>query len=411
MPTIPEIRTIREDELPAFAQALSSAFLERIDVERVAAELQPIWDLGRTWGAFSGGSIVGTFRSWGTELTVPGGARLPAAAVSAVSVLPTHRRRGTMRAMTAAEHAASRERGEALAILNAAEYPIYGRFGYGVGTMEATWTLDTRGTSFVAASSGSVELVRPDEHQAAIVAGVYDAWRSVHSGQIQRRDYRWRYDLGLVDSAWGGRWKGFLALHRDASGSVDGYVRYTAEEKWEHRQPRATVTVNDLFGLTDDADAALWQFLGAIDWAATVQAGHRRLRERLPWLLTNARAARISEAGDALWVRLFDIPRALAARDYERQGRLVLEVVDAEAVGGRVRVELDAEPAGATCRQTDASPDLTLDVSALSGAYLGGTRLTDAVVCHGADEHRQGALREADALFRTLDEPWCATDF
>ena len=29
----------------------------------------------------------------------------------------------------------------------------------------------------------------------------------------------------------------------------------------------------------------------------------------------------------------------------------------------------------------------------------------------GADEHRPGALAEADALFRTADEPWCSTFF
>ena len=60
---------------------------------------------------------------------------------------------------------------------------------------------------------------------------------------------------------------------------------------------------------------------------------------------------------------------------------------------------------------TDRSPDLTLDVSALGAAYLGGTRLRDAVLATGADEHRDGALAEADRLLRTADEPWCSTFF
>ena len=38
------------------------------------------------------GAMVGTYRSFPTRLTVPGGARLDAGAVSAVSVRPTHRR-------------------------------------------------------------------------------------------------------------------------------------------------------------------------------------------------------------------------------------------------------------------------------------------------------------------------------
>jgi predicted acetyltransferase len=144
---------------------------------------------------------------------------------------------------------------------------------------------------------------------------------------------------------------------------------------------------------------------------STIRAEGRSLSERLPWLLTNARAATVTDVGDGLWVRIFDIPRALEARTYERVGSLVLEVIDGEADDGRVRVHLDAGPDGARCRQADATADLTLDVAALGAAYLGGTRLRDAVVVKGADEHRSGALAMADSLFRTLDEPRCSTQF
>jgi len=108
---------------------------------------------------------------------------------------------------------------------------------------------------------------------------------------------------------------------------------------------------------------------------------------------------------------LLDVPRALEARTYEREARLVLEVIDAEAPDGRMRVELDAGPAGATCRPTDRGADLTLDVAALGAVYLGGARLRDAVLAHGADEYRSGALAEADDLLRTGDVPWCSTFF
>ena len=72
---------------------------------------------------------------------------------------------------------------------------------------------------------------------------------------------------------------------------------------------------------------------------------------------------------------------------------------------------LDASTAGATCRPTDRSADLTMPVSALGAAYLGGSPLRDAVIERGFDEHRTGALAEADALLRTIDEPWCSTFF
>lgn len=406
-----EIRRIREEELPEFVESLSVGFLDRPDVGRVAEELKPLWDLDRTWGAFEGDHVVGTFRSWPTELTLPGCGQLPAGAVSAVTVMPTHRRRGVLRAMVAAEHAAMRERGEAVALLYASEYPIYGRFGYGHGVTSATWTLDARATSFLGQPVGGVDIAKVGEESRDAIKGVFEAWRARQPGEIRRRDVRWDFDLGLRESAWDPRWKGFLAVHRDAAGTIDGYARYRSEDKWERRQPHNVLTIDDLCALTDDAYLALWRFLAETDWVATIKAERRHFSERLPWIITNARAAVPSEIGDSLWVRLLDVPRALEARSYEREGSYVLELVDPEASGGRSRVQLEAGPAGATAKATRRSADLTLDVAALGAAYLGGTPLRDAAIAKGADEHRAGALAELDALFRTLDEPRCSTFF
>ena len=110
-------------------------------------------------------------------------------------------------------------------------------------------------------------------------------------------------------------------------------------------------------------------------------------------------------------MRIFDVPAALEARTYERPASLVLEVVDDDMWGGRRRWRLEAGPDGAACRPSDADADLTLPIAALGGAYLGGTRLRDIVRVTGADEHRPGALAEADTLLRTADEPWCSTFF
>jgi predicted acetyltransferase len=409
--TSPEIRTIEPDELRDYMDVMSTAFLDRPDVAKIADEVRELWPMDRTWAAFDGAAMCGTFRSFATELTVPGGAQIPASAVAAVTVLPTHRRRGVLRGMAAAEHRASRERGEVASLLYASEFVIYGRFGYGPAVREATWTIDAAQTSFHGPVAERVELVSPGPEPRDEMKRVFRAWRLTQAGEIERRDYRWDFDLALRSSSWGPNWKGFLAFHRAVDGSVDGYVRYRAEEKWEQRQPRNVLNIDELHALSDEAYAALWRFLADVDLVTTVKAEHRSPGERLPWLLTNHRAAVASDVGDGMWVRLFDLPRALEARTYERAGRVVLEVVDEEAPGGRTRVELDAGADGARCRPTDRSPDLTCDVSALGAAYLGGTPLTYAVAARGVDEHRAGALSEADALLRTLEEPWTSTFF
>lgn len=406
-----EIRPVRDEELPAYVNTLSTGFLERPNVDAIVTEVRKHWDLSRSWAAVEDGRICGTFRSWPTELTLPGLERVPASAIAAVSVLPTHRRRGILRQLVAAEHAAARARGEVVALLHASEYAIYGRFGYGPAVPEATWTLDARSADFRTAAPSRVELVTPSEETRDIARGVFERWRLTTPSEIRRRDFTWDHTLGLREEPWGERWKGFLALHRDPGGSVDGYTRYRAEEKWEERQPRNRLVVDELHALNDEAYAALWRYVAEIDLVASVKAERRSPSERLPWLLTNARAAAVSDVGDGMWARLLDIPRALEARRYERDGRLVLRVDDPELPEGRATLSLEVADGAATCRPTDDAPDLTLPVEALGAAYLGGAPLHRLAPPLGAREHRAGALREADGLFRTADLPWCSTFF
>ena len=104
--------------------------------------------------------------------------------------------------MVAAEHAAIRERGEVMALLHAAEYPIYGRFGYGPGTLEATWTLDTRSATVTPPATGRVEYVLPGPATLSAIRDVYERYRVGQPGEIRRMDYRWEGDLGMSPGAW-----------------------------------------------------------------------------------------------------------------------------------------------------------------------------------------------------------------
>ena len=264
-----EYRTVAPEEHESAINAISTAFLDRPDIPRVADSVRVRWEPGRLWAAFDGDRVCGTFRTWTTEVTVPGLVQLPAAAVSAVTVLPTHRRRGILTGLAAREHAALRERGDAMAILYASEYPIYGRFGYGPATRSGTMTLDALRTRFNGEPATGVELVVPDEAVRDQVRTVHEAWRVRRAGEIRRHPGSFDVRLGLVDEPWSGRWKGFLALHRNAAGAVDGFARYTAKLAWEDGHGRGVVQVEELYGLTGEAYAALWRFLAEIDLVAS----------------------------------------------------------------------------------------------------------------------------------------------
>ena len=60
------------------------------------------------------------------------------AALTNVTVAPTHRRRGLLRRMITNDLRSAADRGEPVGIPIASEYPIYGRFGYGAAAEGAS---------------------------------------------------------------------------------------------------------------------------------------------------------------------------------------------------------------------------------------------------------------------------------
>ncbi|HJW22804.1 MAG TPA: GNAT family N-acetyltransferase [Candidatus Limnocylindrales bacterium] len=410
------VRPVSEAELPAWFDAAQTVFFMWSwgDGEAAAAFRRPQMDLERTIGAFDDGEIVGTFRTFATELTLPGGRAVPASAVTSVTVRSTHRRRGVLSAMAGDDIARTVERAEPVGILFASEWPIYGRYGYGPASWDASWAIRTRATRFKHPADGRVEVMAP-KLARALLPPIYERYRLGQAGEITRNDPRWDRMLGIVQPP--GRPEPgptVAAVHRDTNGEPDAYALYHGEEKWDEGIPDNVLLLDELHGATEAAEIELWQFLCSIDLVATIKAGTRRVREPLPWYLEDARAARLKEVGEGLWLRIYDVPAVLGGRAYESSDRLVIEVVD--TVGGRPgpatgRFELDATADGATCRPTTREADLSLEVSALGAAVLGGTNLADAVRAGGASEATPGALRRAAALLRTADEPWCTTHF
>jgi predicted acetyltransferase len=109
----------------------------------------------------------------------------------------------------------------------------------------------------------------------------------------------------------------------------------------------------------------------------------------------------------SLWVRLVDVPAALAARAYASDPDVVLEVTDAFCAWNAGRYRL----AGGACEPTEAEPDLALDASALGAAYLGGTTLRELAGAGRVRELRAGALARASGAFRGDVAPWCPEIF
>jgi predicted acetyltransferase len=408
-----EIRTVEREELPAWQAAMRVGFHQpRADASRDRLWLDE-WadevDWARIHGAFDDGRVVATYRSFGTPLTVPGG-EVAAGAITNITVSPTHRRRRLLSTLMASDLAASAERGEAVAILIASEYPIYGRYGFGPAADTASYKVDARGARFARDGAGEPRLVSAEELVEA-AAAVYDAHRRATPGAIERGRRWWERRVGLALAPRDVPGTQHCVVARDGDGAPAGVLVYHVEEGWEDWRPRATLHVEELFARTPDVEARLWRFACEVDLVATVHAEQRGVDERLPWMLEDARAVRADLLSDFLWVRVLDAPAALGARTYPRAGEVVLGVRDALGYAAG-RFALRAGPDGAAeCAATDADPDIELDVGALSAAYLGGRSLVTLAAAGWATERRAGALALADAMFRTPVAPWNATMF
>jgi predicted acetyltransferase len=406
-----EVRAVRDDaEFAASVHAVGTAFLERPSDDFIAWRASH-GDLDRVLIALDDGIVCGTARSFPTPLTMPGGQTVAMGAVSAVGVLPTHRRRGHLSRLMDLQLGDIAERGEPIAGLIAAEWPIYGRYGYGPAVAAATYEVDTRLASFIESSwHGTVELVDLATLRQ-VAPPVFDACRVATPGSIGRNDSWWDSVLGVTpEPTWKDDPKRFRALHRDASGAIDGYVTYSAKGTWEQAMPAGTLHVGELFAQTPDAYADLWRFLSEIDWTVSVKASPRPVDEPLQLLLHDGRAMQQTHRGDHIWLRVLDIAAVLTARAYRTSGRVVLDVVD-DALGHGGRFALDASPDGATCTPTDALPDLTMPIATLGAACVGGTPLTLLAAAGLVDEHSPAAVVTAGALLSWSPAPYCSTNF
>jgi predicted acetyltransferase len=192
----------------------------------------------------------------------------------------------------------------------------------------------------------------------------------------------------------------------ELDGEPQAYAIYRTHFGFEGGSASSRLAVREAFGATPQAMAAIWRFLLDVDWMAAVEASLVPPDHPLFLLLASPRRMHY-RMGDALWVRLVDLPAALAGRTYGEGGALVLEVRDAvcEWNDGRWRIESGA------CEKTDEEPELALDVGALGSAYLGAVSFTQLREALRVEELQEGAVERADALFAWHPLPWCPEIF
>jgi GNAT superfamily N-acetyltransferase len=353
------------------------------------------------------------------QLSVPtgdgAGTLIPVAGLTWVGVHPDHRRRGLLTAMMRHHFEQSRREGVHLSALHASEPGIYGRHGYGLASLELSVELG-HGT----------RLTAPDleDEAAALVTRV----TAISDDGMPAR--RRACELAVASSCVGtivGEPGFFVDLCHTSPESLRGkevprvifatrdgldvgYAVFRRSHKWDNARPGATVDVY-AHHATPAAELALMRRLVDLDLAGTIKVSSMAQDDPLFSWVAGPRGTGNVNIYDSLWVRLVDLPEALASRGYEADGNVVVEVLDEAAPWNAGTWRIRVKDGTADVTRTDDDAEVSLSVGALGAAYLGGSNL--AAMRRGGliAEHRPGAVRELWRTFRTDLPPYASRGF
>jgi predicted acetyltransferase len=346
---------------------------------------------------------VATYASYDKTLNA-GRELVPLRMITDVTTSATHRRKGLLRRLIEDDLTDAVAQGVPLAALTASEATIYGRWGFAPATFRTGVALDAS-TGFALrdfVDSGRVELIEPADAWP-YVTQVFDTFHARQRGSVewpaQYRDIHsgtYNYDGGGANRKIRG------AVHLAADGAVDGFVIFKPGEN-------DVLKVEEMVALTPEAQLALWSFLAHTDRIKTVTHALAHPEDPLQWALADLNRWKTTEIEEFLWLRVLDVPRALAARPWTADGTVVLEVDDPQGHAAG-RFEIRTEGGVAHVVATDRAPDVQLTAETLAALYLSATtvqQLRRAGRVGGADD----AVRRFAAMADLSEPPYCLTGF
>ncbi|TPW09355.1 MAG: acetyltransferase [bacterium] len=298
-------------------------------------------------------------------------------------------------------------RGEPVAYLWASEETIYRQFGYGLASLSGEIDLPRTSTAFTQSfeARGVVRIV-PEEEALIHFSTIHEQTRRQHPGMFSRGTDWWKLRL-LMDSE--RRRAGGGVLNRallTIDGEPRGYALYRINQSFESGATVGFLNVIEALGATPEATREIWRYLLDIDWVARVKASQLPVDHPLLLLLARPRTMKLRLI-DGLWVRLVDVSRALAARTMAPGEPVVIEVADRFCPWNEGKYRIGE----GSVERTDASPDLSLDVTALGSVYLGGFTFAQLAGAGMVVERQPTAVTRADRLFPRDRAPWCPEIF
>jgi predicted acetyltransferase len=311
----------------------------------------------------------------------------PMGGIAAVMAHPAYRRRGYAGKLMRAVIRDMRERDVALSLLSPFAHAFYRVFGYELVTEEIEYRLKP---ADLPTSPEQSHLRAYREEDLSSLMELYTEEAKGHTLSARRSEGHWKTTLSKKDAD--------VAVY-ERDGDVEGYILYKTSG-WQERDPRRTLSVEELVAATQRARAALYSFMAGLDPLVYGIKHYTPRGEPLhPYLKSSHVDAKIEP--DQM-LRLVDVEVALGYLGRTPQAPLVLDVSDdviPENSGEYTLAE------GKVIRGTEAGERVSLDVRQLAQLYAGYLP-AGGLAKHGLIQASSPeALDLLEAIF-PLGDPW-----
>ncbi|HEX5523507.1 MAG TPA: GNAT family N-acetyltransferase [Pedococcus sp.] len=412
---------ITEATREAFHQVDQAAFF--FDETQETDEALESLDLSRCFAATPTGTapFAGVYGSYDLAITIPaaggGPQAVPMAGLTWVGVHPDERRRGVMSQMIRHHFHEVRRQGVALSGLHASEPAIYGRFGYGVASLDAYLGLSRGDTLRAPALDAAAADVRT-RVVALAGEGVADRVHRMHvalsealMGAVTRTERQARaMSRDFLPARRGSEPTQVLLAERD--GEDVGYALFRRASKWEEGRPQGALTSREMMAADSAALLALARRLLDFDLTTSVTLKGRTLDDPVLWWAGGPRGASV-EIYDGTWLRLVEVGAALAQRGYATPVDVVIAVDDPFCPWneGRWRLRCDGPGKVATCERTEDTAGLRLPVQVLGSAYCGLRTIAAQQADGTVAEVLPGSVAALSAAMATPRQPAASIPF
>ena len=240
------MRPLTGDDTPAFSFLLSRAFLNDPRGEAHQRLNRVGMERDRGVGVFDGERMVGGGAIIGRSVTLPGGAVVPFAGISAIAVASDYRRRGVLtRVMREQLHGLHEQGAEPFAVLWASESRIYRRFGYAEASQVGIVRL-TKGEEFRPGIELSADPIREmsTAHARPLLEEIYAKALPNRTGRLSRAALEW--DERLLDEP--DDRDGMSALRFAVH--PEGYAIYRVKDGRDERGRAGKLTVDEVVSTT-----------------------------------------------------------------------------------------------------------------------------------------------------------------